>query len=72
MTDQDDVLYEEKSDRAMMRQLPPEDRAKIQTQVEEFRMEKVSAVDNTSKISYDLRILCINLVVHVFACQENT
>ena len=53
MTDQDDVLYEEKSDRAMMRQLPPEDRAKIQTQVEEFRMEKVSAVDNTSKILHD-------------------
>ncbi len=42
VTDQDDVLYEEKSDRAMMRQLPPEDRAKIQTQVEEFRMEKVT------------------------------
>ncbi len=41
VTDQDDVLYEEKSDRAMMRQLPAEDRAKIQTQVEEFRMEKV-------------------------------
>ena len=44
MTDQDDVLYEEKSDRAMMRQLPAEDRAKIQTQVEEFRMEKVCCI----------------------------
>ena len=41
LTDQDDVIYEEKSDRAMMRQLPAEDRAKIQVQVEEFRVEKV-------------------------------
>ena len=33
VTDQDDVAYEEKSDRAMMRHLPEEDRLKIQQQV---------------------------------------
>ncbi len=44
LTDQDDVIYEEKSDRAMMRQLPAEDRAKIQVQVEEFRIEKVGCI----------------------------
>ena len=38
---QDDIQYEEKSDRAMMRELPAEDRAKIQHQVELFRMEKL-------------------------------
>lgn len=41
ITDQDDVLYEEKSDRAMMRALPEAERAKIQQQVELFRIEKV-------------------------------
>ena len=33
VTDQDDIAYEEKSDRAMMRALPEEERAKIQQQV---------------------------------------
>ncbi len=40
MTDQDDFISEEKSDRAMMRQLPEEEKIKIQEQVQEFRLEK--------------------------------
>lgn len=40
MTDQENIEYEEKSDRAMMRQLPEEERLKIQEQVQEFKMEK--------------------------------
>jgi len=49
ITDQDDVLYEEKSDRAMMRQLPEEERAKIQQQVELFRLEKVKLDQEIAK-----------------------
>ena len=45
ITDQEDMLHEvhdemEKSDRALMRELPAEERAKIQQQVELFRQEK--------------------------------
>ena len=40
VTDQEDVTYEEKSDRAMMRALPEEARLAIQKQVQLFRMEK--------------------------------
>ncbi|KAI0228235.1 Catenin alpha-2 [Lamellibrachia satsuma] len=40
VTDQEDVTYEEKSDRAMMRALPEEARLAIQQQVQLFRMEK--------------------------------
>ena len=38
--DQDNVVYEEDSDRARMRALPEEDRIKIQQQVQLFKMEK--------------------------------
>lgn len=40
ITDQEDVQYEEKSDRAMMRNLPEEARAVINEQVQMFRIEK--------------------------------
>lgn len=40
ITDQEDVQYEEASDRAMMRHLPEEARAKINEQVQMFRIEK--------------------------------
>ena len=40
ITDQDDVIYEEKSDQAMMRHLPEAEKAKIKQQIMDFRMEK--------------------------------
>ena len=49
ITDQDDVLHEEMSARAVMRHLPAEDRAKIQQQVELFRMEKLRLDREVSK-----------------------
>jgi catenin alpha len=39
-TDQDDFIPEEKSDRYMMRQLPEEEKAKINEQIMNFRLEK--------------------------------
>ena len=38
--EQDNLVYEEESDRARMWKLPEEDRIKIQQQVQLFRMEK--------------------------------
>ena len=49
VTDQENIEYEEKSDRAMMRQLPEEERMKIREQVQEFKLEKARLDREVSK-----------------------